>query len=65
MDHLLLSNRSHVYCASEDFPAALKDAEEVIRLRPDWPKVTIKYLLILLTSSGRFHPLYWVDLIRL
>ncbi|KAL8562181.1 hypothetical protein ACOMHN_005166 [Nucella lapillus] len=37
-DHLLYSNRSHAYASLDRFSEALKDAEKVVRLRPDWPK---------------------------
>lgn len=38
-DHLSLSNRSHAYAQLERFSEALEDAEKVILIRPDWPKV--------------------------
>ncbi|BFZ24338.1 hypothetical protein BsWGS_27377 [Bradybaena similaris] len=37
-DHLLLSNRSHGYALMEQFEDALRDSEQVVQLRPDWPK---------------------------
>lgn len=37
-DHLLLSNRSHAYVSLDRFSEAMKDAEKVVELRPDWPK---------------------------
>ena len=40
-DHLSLSNRSHAYSLLERYNEALADAEQVIKLRPDWPKVYI------------------------
>jgi regulator of sirC expression with transglutaminase-like and TPR domain len=39
-DHLLLSNRSHAFASLDRFREALEDAERVIKLRPDWPKVS-------------------------
>lgn len=38
-DFTLLSNRSNVFAKIGKFEEALKDADQVIRLRPDWPKV--------------------------
>lgn len=38
-DFTALSNRSNVYSQTGRFEEALKDADQVIRLRPDWPKV--------------------------
>ena len=38
-DHLLLSNRSHAFACLDRFHEALEDAERVVKLRPDWPKV--------------------------
>lgn len=38
-DHLLASNRSHAYASIYKFKQALADADLVISLRPDWPKV--------------------------
>lgn len=37
-DFTLLSNRSNVFAKIGKFEEALKDADQVIRLRPDWPK---------------------------
>lgn len=37
-DHLLFSNRSYAYASLDRFDEALDDAENVVRLRPDWPK---------------------------
>lgn len=37
-DFTLLSNRSHCYSKMGKFEEALKDADQVIRLRPNWPK---------------------------
>ncbi|XP_059144291.1 LON peptidase N-terminal domain and RING finger protein 3-like [Physella acuta] len=37
-DHLLLSNRSHAYSSLDRYEEALRDAEAVIKIRPDWPK---------------------------
>lgn len=39
-DHLLWSNRSHAYLSLDRHKEALDDAEAVIKLRPDWPKVS-------------------------
>lgn len=38
---LLYSNRSAAYCKLGRYDEALKDAEEAIRLKPDWAKVKI------------------------
>jgi len=38
-DHLLWSNRSHAYSSLDRNKEALEDAEVVLKLRPDWPKV--------------------------
>lgn len=46
-DHLLLSNRSHAFACLDRFSEALQDAERVIKLRPDWPKVRFfKYSIL-------------------
>ncbi|XP_022086190.1 LON peptidase N-terminal domain and RING finger protein 3-like [Acanthaster planci] len=37
-DHYVLSNRSHVYTGLKQYEEALKDAEAVCGLRPDWSK---------------------------
>ncbi|XP_071086910.1 LON peptidase N-terminal domain and RING finger protein 1-like [Haliotis cracherodii] len=37
-DHLLLSNRCYAYFLLDNAAEALQDADNVIRLRPDWPK---------------------------
>lgn len=37
-DHLSLSNRSHVFVSMERYEEALKDAEMVCQLRPNWAK---------------------------
>jgi len=37
-DHLLLSNRCTAYGCLDKFTEALGDAEQVVHLRPDWPK---------------------------
>lgn len=37
-DHILWSNRSHAYYKLDKYKEALDDAEQVLRLRPDWPK---------------------------
>lgn len=38
---LLYSNRSAAYCKLGQYNEALKDAEEVVRIKPDWAKVNI------------------------
>lgn len=38
---LLYSNRSAAYCKLAQYNEALKDAEEVIRIKPDWAKVNL------------------------
>ena len=38
-DHLLWSNRSHAYASEDKYKEAYHDAEVVLKLRPDWPKV--------------------------
>ena len=38
-NYLFLSNRSAAYFALPDYRLALADAEEVLRLKPEWPKV--------------------------
>ena len=38
-DHLLWSNRSHAYASEDKYKEAYHDAEMVLKLRPDWPKV--------------------------
>ena len=38
-DFALLSNRSNLHHKMGRFEEALQDATEVIRLKPDWPKV--------------------------
>ena len=38
-DHLLFSNRSFAYLVLGRHQEALQDAETVIHLKPDWPKV--------------------------
>ena len=46
-DHLLWSNRSHAYTSVDKYKEAYHDAEMVLKLRPDWPKVThcsLKYM---------------------
>lgn len=37
-DHLSLSNRSHAFATIDQFEDALADSENVVKLRPDWPK---------------------------
>jgi stress-induced-phosphoprotein 1 len=39
-NHILYSNRSAVYCKVEKYVEALRDAEKVVSLMPDWPKVS-------------------------
>jgi len=42
-DHLIFSNRSFTYVALGQFEEALVDADAAIKLKPDWPKVSIYY----------------------
>ena len=42
-DHLIFSNRSFTYVALGQFQEALVDADAAIKLKPDWPKVSIYY----------------------
>lgn len=37
-NHILYSNRSAAYCASEQYGKALEDANKVTELKPDWAK---------------------------
>ncbi|XP_064621757.1 stress-induced-phosphoprotein 1-like isoform X2 [Lineus longissimus] len=37
-NHILYSNRSAAYCNVGKYVDALKDAEKVVSLKPDWPK---------------------------
>lgn len=37
-DHILYSNRSAAYASKKDYENALKDAEKVTEIKPDWPK---------------------------
>ena len=37
-NHILFSNRSAAYAKTSDFNQALKDAEQTISLKSDWPK---------------------------
>lgn len=37
-NHILFSNRSAAYAKTNDFNQALKDAEQTISLKGDWPK---------------------------
>jgi len=37
-NHILFSNRSAAYCASENYFKALEDATKTTELKPDWPK---------------------------
>ncbi|KAF8821036.1 tetratricopeptide repeat domain containing protein [Cardiosporidium cionae] len=47
-DHVLYSNRSAAYASIPDYSLALKDADECIRLQPNWAKVRSKSSIILL-----------------
>ena len=40
-DHVLMSNRSFAFWADHNYEQALRDAQIVIHLRPDWPKVSL------------------------
>jgi len=44
-NHVLFSNRSAAYAKQENYTAALKDAERVLELKPDWPKVYFFFIL--------------------
>jgi stress-induced-phosphoprotein 1 len=37
-NHVLYSNRSAAYCASEKYGKALEDATKTTEIKPDWPK---------------------------
>jgi stress-induced-phosphoprotein 1 len=37
-NHILYSNRSAAYASKKDYENALKDAEEVTKIKPDWAK---------------------------
>ena len=37
-NHVLFSNRSAAYLKQAKYPEALKDAEQTISLKTDWPK---------------------------
>lgn len=37
-NHVLYSNRSGAYLSKRDPSKALSDAEQVTKIRPDWPK---------------------------
>ena len=37
-NHILYSNRSAAYAKTGDFEQSLKDAEQTITLKSDWPK---------------------------
>jgi Tetratricopeptide repeat len=61
-DFALLSNRSHLHHKMGRFEEALQDATEVIRLKPDWPKVitmalefTLSYVTLVLFPQGHFR----------
>lgn len=38
-NHILYSNRSGAYAKLEKYEQALEDANKVLELKPDWPKV--------------------------
>lgn len=37
-NHILYSNRSAAYASKKDYDNALKDADKVIEIKPDWAK---------------------------
>ena len=45
-NHVLYSNRSAAYLKKNDYDKALEDAERVIEVKPDWPKVFHSLLLV-------------------
>lgn len=45
-----MSNRSHAYASIDCYKEALSDAERVIELRPDWPKVLPSEIIISLVT---------------
>ena len=38
-NHVFFSNRSAAYCKLQEYQKALEDANECIKLKPDWSKV--------------------------
>ena len=44
--HVLYSNRSAAYLKKGDYDKALEDAERVIEVKPDWPKVFAVYNML-------------------
>jgi stress-induced-phosphoprotein 1 len=38
-NHVLYSNRSGAYAAQQKYTEALEDAEQTIKIKPDWAKV--------------------------
>ena len=51
-DHLLWSNRSHAYASEDKYKEAYHDAEMVLKLRPDWPKVRSECLYMIICSES-------------
>lgn len=47
-NHILFSNRSAAYAKNGEYEAALSDANKVIELQPQWPKVSLE--------AGKRHP---------
>ena len=43
-NHVLFSNRSAAFAKMNKFSEALRDAEKIVELNPDWPKVSRKSL---------------------
>ena len=58
-DHAVYSNRSMAYGRLQKYEKALKDAEMVVQLKPDWLKVCMHVLMQLCSLKYRLFIEEW------